>query len=49
MSAATAHWETCNRCNYDMHMCPGCGEPLPHGTEVCTACLAKHAEPGGAA
>ena len=28
----------CFRCNYDMHRCKGCGEPLPHGTEVCPAC-----------
>jgi len=26
---------TCDRCNYDVHTCPGCGEPLPHGMEVC--------------
>jgi hypothetical protein len=28
-------YETCDRCNYDRHNCPGCGENLPHGTEVC--------------
>lgn len=28
----------CHRCNYDNHRCPGCGEPLPHGTEVCEPC-----------
>lgn len=31
-------WETCERCNYDTHICPGCGEPLPHGVEVCPPC-----------
>lgn len=30
--------ENCERCNYDTHRCPGCGEPLPHGTEVCGSC-----------
>lgn len=29
---------TCYRCNYDMHDCPGCGEPLPHGVKVCGMC-----------
>lgn len=28
----------CERCDYDTHRCPGCGEPLPHGTEVCRSC-----------
>lgn len=28
----------CHRCNYDTHACPGCGAPLPHGTEVCADC-----------
>jgi hypothetical protein len=32
--------ERCHRCNYDTHRCLGCGEPLPHGTEVCTDCNA---------
>lgn len=30
--------ENCQRCNYDTHVCPGCGAPLPHGTEVCDDC-----------
>lgn len=30
--------ETCDRCNYDTHVCHGCGEPLPHGIEVCPPC-----------
>jgi hypothetical protein len=30
--------QPCDRCNYDTHRCPGCGEPLPHGTEVCGGC-----------
>lgn len=29
---------TCPDCNYDTHRCPGCGEPLPHGTAACAAC-----------
>jgi len=32
--------EGCERCNYDNHVCPGCGEPLPHGTEICPPCRA---------
>ena len=31
-------WETCNDCNYDTHMCPGCGEWLYHGTTSCGPC-----------
>ena len=34
----------CPRCDYDTHTCPGCGEPLKHGTEVCAPCL-KETEP----
>lgn len=30
--------DECQRCNYDRHLCPGCGEPLPHGIEVCGQC-----------
>jgi hypothetical protein len=40
--------ERCHRCNYDTHRCLGCGEPLPHGTEVCDPCnvrLAYEVEP----
>jgi hypothetical protein len=33
----------CDRCNYDTHVCPGCGKPLRHGVEVCTECLAETA------
>ncbi len=29
---------SCDRCNYDQHRCKGCGEPLPHGTEICAGC-----------
>jgi hypothetical protein len=29
---------SCDRCNYDTHRCKGCGEPLPHGTEICAQC-----------
>lgn len=30
--------ECCERCNTDMHVCPGCGEPVPHGTVACAEC-----------
>lgn len=30
--------ETCDRCNFDTHTCPGCGEWLNHGTLVCGRC-----------
>ena len=23
-------WEVCDRCNYDRHICPGCGDNLRH-------------------
>lgn len=29
---------TCSRCDLDNHVCPGCGENLNHGTEVCGRC-----------
>ena len=31
-------WRSCDRCNYDRHLCPGCGTHVPHGTTVCTDC-----------
>jgi hypothetical protein len=34
----------CPRCNYDRHNCPGCGEWLYHGTEVCGPCRKEHFE-----
>lgn len=37
-TAVTSRDPDCSRCNYDTHRCPGCGEPLPHGTEVCAGC-----------
>jgi hypothetical protein len=30
--------ETCDRCNYDRHNCPGCGITVPHGKDACRAC-----------
>lgn len=40
--AAVVHRDPhCSRCNYDMHRCPGCSEPLPHGTEVCADCSTR--------
>lgn len=32
----------CSRCDTDTHVCPGCGEPLTHGTEVCAECQVAH-------
>jgi hypothetical protein len=34
-------WQTCDRCNYDRHICPGCGDNLRHGEEACTDCVAR--------
>lgn len=34
-------WRTdalCPQCNHDDHRCPGCGEPVPHGTVACSGC-----------
>jgi hypothetical protein len=28
----------CDRCNYDLHRCPGCGIDVPHGTYACAEC-----------
>jgi hypothetical protein len=38
--------DRCERCNHDAHRCPGCGAPLQHGTEVCTACTAVNVREG---
>ena len=35
---STPAWRDCDRCNYDLHVCPGCGENLPHGIDVCDVC-----------
>jgi hypothetical protein len=32
-------YENCWRCNYDAHLCPGCGEWLHHGTDCCLRCV----------
>lgn len=40
-------WAVCDRCNYDLHTCPGCGVPLPHGTEVCVGCDTSDLPPPG--
>jgi len=29
----------CDQCNYDTHICPGCGTSLKHGETTCAACL----------
>lgn len=32
-------WHKCDRCNYDRHLCPGCGASLRHyGPAVCAEC-----------
>lgn len=31
----------CERCNYDRHLCPGCGDNLPHTVGVCDDCAAR--------
>ena len=31
-------WETCSDCNSGRHNCPGCGEDVNHGTQVCAVC-----------
>lgn len=28
----------CTLCNVDRHQCPGCGEQLGHGVNVCLRC-----------
>ncbi len=35
---AFVRYQDCERCNYDTHRCHGCGQPLPHGTELCADC-----------
>lgn len=32
-------WKCCPQCNYDRHICPGCGEHLAHGVGVCADCV----------
>lgn len=39
------NYETCDRCNYDMHLCPGCGAPLSHGVEICEDCRVLYSVP----
>lgn len=39
----------CARCNFDRHICPGCGEHLPHDIEVCADCQVENCQhPEGA-
>lgn len=28
----------CPRCNYDRHLCPGCGAHVTHGRYICKPC-----------
>jgi hypothetical protein len=30
----------CRQCDQDLHVCPGCGEPVKHGVTVCADCNA---------
>ena len=32
-------WRCCPQCNYDRHICPGCGANLAHGVGVCAVCV----------
>ena len=34
----TGYDPKCPQCQADLHACPGCGEPLSHGTVVCEDC-----------
>lgn len=34
----------CDQCNYDTHVCPGCGDDVPHGTVVCAKCQVDYAD-----
>lgn len=45
MSIQGCHWcegkgcyHCCRACNLDQHVCPGCGENIPHGTSCCEEC-----------
>ena len=37
----------CLDCNYDRHMCPGCGTVVGHDEQVCLDCEKALAENGG--
>ena len=30
--------DSCEACNYDRHLCPGCGVGVPHGKDCCRRC-----------
>jgi len=32
----------CDFCNYDAHVCGGCGIPISHGKLGCDDCMAAH-------
>lgn len=32
----------CAYCNYNRHVCPGCGEWLSHEVDVCDQCIKDH-------
>lgn len=34
----TGYDPSCKQCQQDLHACPGCGDPLPHGTTECEDC-----------
>jgi hypothetical protein len=29
---------SCTTCEYDLHLCPGCGCSIQHGIELCMRC-----------
>ena len=45
MVTPTRHPDICDRCNYDAHLCPGCGTDLSHGVNVCDDCRAALSDP----
>jgi len=34
----------CERCYYNTHNCPLCGDDLDHGVEVCRRCLVERGQ-----
>lgn len=36
---------SCPQCNYDQHLCPGCGDSVPHGQIACGQAPCVSAEP----
>lgn len=38
-------YETCEDCNYDRHVCCGCGDPVPHPWKACGGCSGRLCSP----